>query len=72
MVVSFGDLSKNVATIHPHLADLRLIRDGPPPPQPFANHAVDILSYTSGEVRFHQVGVPGFAANVWQLVNFNH
>jgi RES domain-containing protein len=50
MVVLFQDQSQNIQSITPYEVEFRLMTSADPP-APFANHAVDLLDFTAGEVR---------------------
>jgi RES domain-containing protein len=77
MIVLFEDQSKNVHTIIPHEVEFRLITAGDLP-EPFTNHAVDLLDFTAGEVRVRlasgsQAPHPTLAAcQDWTRFEFNH
>ena len=77
MAVLFQDQIKNIQDIIPFGVEFRLITSSHPP-APFANHAVDLLDFTAGEVRAvlahgphatHPVLGP---FQVWNRVEFNH
>jgi len=75
-VVLFEDQSKNVQSIVPFQVEFRLITSANPP-VPFANHALDLLDFTSGEVRVNLPAAPNphpvFGAyQDWTRVDFNH
>jgi hypothetical protein len=77
MIVLFQDQSKNVQSITPYEIEFRLITSADPP-EPFTNHAVDLLDFTAGEVRV--VLTPGpqgphsalAAYQDWTRIDFNH
>jgi hypothetical protein len=76
MVVLFTDQSRNVLSITPFDVEFRLVTAGTAT-VPFANHAVDLLDFTAGEVRFVPplVGVPPAGSGPylsWARVEFNH
>jgi RES domain len=71
MVVLFDDQSKNVASIVGHPVDLQLMTSSNPPTV-FANHATQLLSFDTGDVRFPQNAPPNYVSNAWSSVAFNH
>jgi RES domain-containing protein len=76
MVVLFDDQSGNVHTITPYEVEFRLITSDNPPVA-FANHAVQLLDFTAGDVRLYPPAAPasphaGLATYTgWRRVEFN-
>jgi hypothetical protein len=77
LLVLFDDQSRNVRRITPFEVEFRLITTARPA-LPFANHALDFLDFTAGEVRITphpvlgnpQVGITPY--HNWTRVEFNH